>query len=81
MTTITGFKCIDENGFPILCDAHGNNAAIRCPGCSSPILIVARENQKGSDEAHTTQCISCGVVVWVSLENRKKRLIFHKKIK
>ena len=81
MPSITDFKCIDENGFPILCHAYGNNAAIRCPGCSSPILITALKNWRGSDKAHTTQCISCGVEVWVSLEGEQKRMIFHKKRK
>ena len=79
MVTITDFKCIDENGFPILCDAHGNNAAIRCLACSAPILITFRENQKGSDAEHTTHCISCDMELWVSLEGGQQRLVLHKK--
>jgi len=55
MATVTGFKCLDETGMPILCDAYGNNAALRCLGCGSPILITFLKNQKGSDPVHPSK--------------------------
>jgi hypothetical protein len=77
MATVTNFKCRDEKGFPILCDAYGNNAALRCPSCGGPILATFLPNQKGSDETHPASCVSCGLMIWVELDDSQKRLTLH----
>lgn len=38
MTVISGFTCIGETGFPVICDAWGNNVAFCRIGCSLPSL-------------------------------------------
>ena len=77
MSTVTDFKCRDESGFPVLCDAFGNNAAIRCPSCAAPILIILRKNQRGSDQSHPSTCIACGLRIWADVDLEKQRLILH----
>ena len=77
MAIITGFKCQDESGLPILCDAFGNNAAIRCPSCSAPILVIAIKNQRGSDPAHIATCIACELRIWIEVNMSKRILIVH----
>jgi len=77
MATVTGFKCLDETGMPILCDAYGNNAALRCLGCGSPILITFLKNQKGSDPVHPSKCITCGLKFWVEVNEDQNQLVLH----
>jgi DNA-directed RNA polymerase subunit RPC12/RpoP len=77
MPTITGFKCVDKSGFPILCDAFGNNVAIRCPSCSTPILVIARKNQRGSDPTHVSTCVACKLRIWIKVYEKKRLLIVH----
>ncbi len=77
MAAVTNFKCRDEEGLPIPCDAYGNNAALRCPCCGGPILATFLSNQKGSDSAHPASCVSCGLKVWAEVHEAQKRLTLH----
>ncbi|MFW9874721.1 MAG: hypothetical protein ACFFG0_16560 [Candidatus Thorarchaeota archaeon] len=78
MTTVTGFKCRDEFGFPVICDAFGNNVAIRCPSCAAPILAIMRENQRGSHPDRPATCIACGSHIWAEVKLESQTLIIHR---
>ena len=47
---ITDFLVMDMNGDEIEADPHGNNLAFCCMECGHPVVAVALENQRGSDE-------------------------------
>ena len=69
MATITNYTCRDENGKSVLCDAHGNNAAIQCD-CGVPILITASELEgvkKRIGKEKSAPCPNCGKKVWVDI--------------
>jgi len=57
---ITNFFIMDGNGNSIKADAHGNNISFSCLSCGHPVLAIARENQRGSDEEHPSTCKGCG---------------------
>ena len=65
MAKITGAVVQRANGVPVLAHCHGNNAAISCPDCHHPILLIARPNQLGSDAAHPSNCQGCGAPFWM----------------
>jgi NAD-dependent SIR2 family protein deacetylase len=78
MSKVTGFKAVDELGFPVLCDAQGNNVAIRCTSCGGPVLAVIRENQRGNSSVHPAVCPACGAKYWVSLNEVLELLTVHR---
>ncbi|MET1083227.1 MAG: hypothetical protein ABWY12_09310 [Burkholderiales bacterium] len=78
MTTVSGFAVVDENGFPVLADPHGNNVAFRCLGCGGPVLAVVREYQRGSSERSPTFCRACGLRFWVEAIVGEARLVVHR---
>jgi hypothetical protein len=78
MAKVTGFGCIDEQGYPLACDAYGNNVAFRCPGCGGPVLAVIRENQRGSSPKKPSRCPGCGSRAWLELDGRGGRLVVHR---
>jgi hypothetical protein len=78
MAKVTGFRCFDTEGFPILCDPFGNNVAFRCPGCSGPVLAVLREHQRGSNEGNPSICTACGSKYWIEVNEPNESLILHR---
>jgi len=40
MARVTDFRCVDERGERVPCDAFGNNVAFNCPNCGHPILAI-----------------------------------------
>jgi uncharacterized protein with PIN domain len=78
MATVTDFRCVDDQGFPVLCDAHGNNAAFRCLSCGGPVLVTFRENQRGSDAAHPTECRACHARYWLEADALRELLVVHR---
>ena len=78
LSKITGFKCIDGTGFPVLCDPFGNNVAIRCPSCGGPVLVVLRENQRGSTQEHPSVCPACESRIWVEVKDDQELLVLHR---
>ena len=66
MATITGAVVTGPNGQALPADCFGNNLAIICPQCNAaPLLLTARPNQRGSDQAHAVQC-GCGATIWMT---------------
>jgi len=78
VTKITGFGAEDESGYPVLCDAHGNNAAIRCLACGAPVLVVYRSHQRGYSSANLATCVACGSQYWVSASPTRNVLVLHR---
>jgi len=78
MTAISGFSVVDENGFPVLADPHGNNVAFRCVGCGGPVLAVLREHQRGSSVENPAVCRACSSQFWVEPADGKPRLVLHR---
>jgi uncharacterized protein with PIN domain len=78
MPRVTDFRCFDEDGFPILCHAFGNNVAFRCTGCGGPVLAIMRENQRGSAADHPTMCPACDSQFWVARDEEEERLVVHR---
>jgi len=75
---MTGFKCIDESGFPVLCDPFGNNVAIKCPGCGGPVLAILREYQRGANKESPSICPSCRSRIWVESKEDQELLVLHR---
>lgn len=78
MATVTDFHCIAEDGFMVLCDAHGNNVAFRCQGCGGPVLAVMREHQRGSYPGNPAECRACHSQYWVEVDGPNNRLVLHR---
>ena len=78
MPTITDYSAVDEEGFPILADAHGNNVAFRCASCGGPVLAVMREHQRGASEANPSICRACSTRYWVELDDPGTSLLIHR---
>lgn len=75
MATITGFRCIDKAGLPVLCDAHGNNVAFRCLSCGGPVLATVRDSQRGSAPDRPSECGACHSNYWVRVRESSRKLI------
>ena len=79
MAKITGFSCVDESGKAVAVDAHGNNVAIICPGCrEQPLLIIAREHQRGGDKRKPATCEACGANYWAEVDDANERLVLNR---
>lgn len=82
---ITDFSCVDEQGFPVLCDAYGTDVAFRCVGCGSPVLATQFPYQTGGhgfspDPSRAARCRACGCAYWVETDAPKGRLILHRHV-
>ena len=76
---ITDFMAMDgSNGREILADPYGNNIAISCESCGTPILLTALPNQRGSDEKHPAKCRGCGGLYFLDIRHHKEMLYIHK---
>lgn len=68
---------MDTNGEEIKADAHGNNVAFCCMDCGHPILAIALENQRGSDEEHPAECKGCGAKYFLDVREGSEKLYVH----
>ena len=78
MTTVSDFRVVDESGYPVLADPHGNNVAFRCLSCGGPVLAVILEHQRGSSAANPPVCRACLSRYWVEAEVPSSRLVVHR---
>ena len=74
---ITNFLVMDTGGREIPADPHGNNVAFACLACGAPVLAVALENQRGSDEEHPAACRGCGVAYFLDVREHAQELYIH----
>jgi predicted RNA-binding Zn-ribbon protein involved in translation (DUF1610 family) len=76
MTRVTDFRCVNENGDDVTCDAYGNNVAFKCRNCGHPMLaiVLPKQNRRGSNPDNPAVCRHCGFRVWVVAETAKKLL-------
>ena len=74
---ITDFLTMDDMGVEIPADTHGNIIAFECFYCGFPILAIARENQRGSDKEHPTDCRDCGKKYFLDVRTHAKKLYVH----
>lgn len=78
MPKVTDFRCVDDAGRPVRCDAHGNNAALNFPECGHAILAVLHDgNQRGAKESNPAECRNCGLRVWVQVSLPEETLSVH----
>lgn len=75
---ITDFLTMDDNGVEIVADAHGNNLAFSCSKCRHPVLAIALENQRGSDEGHPSACKGCGTKYFLDVRPQSEKLYVHR---
>ncbi len=77
---ITNFDVFDENGNVLLADAQGNNIAFNCFECGHPVIAIARDNQKGSDELHPAECKgeNCSASFVLQINTNMKKMSIHK---
>lgn len=68
---------MDTNGVEIDADAHGDYLAFSCPACEYPVLAVALENQRGSDEKHPAKCNGCGTPYFLDIRPQAQKLYIH----
>jgi hypothetical protein len=78
MTAVTNFTAVDEGGFPVLADAHGNNVAFRCLGCGAPVLAVVLAHQRGSSPTNPSICRACQSRFWVEPKPGAYQLVVHR---
>jgi len=74
---ITGFLIMDSSGNEVPADAHGNNVAFCCRGCGHPMLAVAMDNQRGSDEDHPATCKQCGSSYFLDVRSSAGKAYVH----
>ena len=74
---ITGFLVLDANGSRIAADPYGNNLAFCCIACGHPVLAVALENQRGSDEQHPAICSGCKAGYFMDVRPQAEKLYIH----
>ena len=74
---ITGFLVLDSDGREIPADPHGNNLAFSCMACGHPIVAVALENQRGSDEGHPATCKGCNAQYFLDVRPQAEKLYIH----
>ena len=74
---ITNFLVLDTNGSEIPGDPHGNNLAFCCWVCGHPVLAVALDNQRGSDEEHPASCRSCSTQYFLDVRPQAEKLYIH----
>lgn len=69
---ITGFLVMGAEGDEIDADPHGNNIAFCCFECAYPVLAVALENQRGSDEDHPAVCRGCAAKYFLDVRSTRR---------
>jgi DNA-directed RNA polymerase subunit RPC12/RpoP len=76
MTRVTDFRCVNQEGDPVLCDAYGNNVAFKCRNCGHPMLaiVLPKQNRRGSTPDNPAVCRHCGSRFWVAADTTKKLL-------
>lgn len=74
---ITDFLTMNGKGEKILADAYGNNIAFSCFKCGHPVLAIALENQRGSDEEHPVKCRECGSGYFLDVRPNMEKLYVH----
>ncbi len=74
---ITGFLVMDTHGDVMPADAFGNNLAFCCWECEHPVLAIALENQRGSDEEHPAICKGCGTRYFLDVRAHAEKLYVH----
>ena len=74
---ITDFIVMESNGSEILADPHGNNLAFCCMKCGHPMLAVALEYQRGSDEAHPATCRGCQAKYFLDVRQQAEKVYIH----
>jgi DNA-directed RNA polymerase subunit RPC12/RpoP len=74
---ITDYLVMDTNGREIPADAHGNNVAFCCMSCGHPVLAMALENQRGSDEEHPASCKGCALRYFLDVRPQAEKLYIH----
>jgi len=77
MATVSGFSAVDSQGFPVVCQARGNNAAFRCAGCGGPILATFMPGHDGSASNKPCSC-GCGCRYWLEADEVGQRLTVHR---
>ena len=74
---ITDFLVMDTHGNEVRADPFGNNLAFSCPECGHPVVAIALENQRGSDESHPASCRGCGVNFFLDVRRQAEKLYIH----
>ncbi len=74
---VTEFLVMDSEGRRIPADAFGNNVAFCCWKCGHPILAIARDDQRGSDEKHPAKCRGCGKSYFLDVRGEAEKLYIH----
>jgi transcription elongation factor Elf1 len=74
---ITGYLVMDGGGTEVRADAFGNNVAFACAKCGHPVLATALENQRGSDEAHPSECKGCGRSYFLDVRPQAEKIYIH----
>lgn len=71
---ITDFLVVGDDGAEIFADTHGNNVAFLCKACGHPVLAVALENRRGSDEDHPATCRGCSRRYYLDIGEQARKL-------
>lgn len=74
---ITDFLVLDTDGSETPADPHGTNIAFCCMTCGHPVLAVALENQRGSDEEHPAICRGCNAQYFLDVRPQSGKLYIH----
>ena len=74
---VTDFLVMDWDGVEIPADPHGNNVAFNCGDCGFPVLAIALDNQRGSDEEHPAECRGCGARYFLDVREHAGKLYIH----
>lgn len=74
---ITDFLVMDGDGNEIEADPFGNNVAFACPNCSHPVLAIALDDQRGSDEEHPTECRGCHRSYFLDVRPQTEKMYIH----
>lgn len=74
---ITGFLVLDGDGRELPADPYGTNLAFCCLSCGHPLLAVALENQRGSDEQHPAVCKRCQAAFFLDVRPQSEKLYIH----
>lgn len=77
LVRITDFLVMNGDGDRIQADPHGNNVAFNCFDCEHPIVAVALENQRGSDEEHPAVCRGCGAEYFLDPRQGSSKMYIH----
>ena len=75
---ITDFLVMDSHGHQLEADPHGNNIAFSCTQCGHPVLAIALDNQRGSDEDHPVMCRRCRAQYFLDVRLKMEKLYIHR---